>query len=103
MKPSQQLPCIPLPASDGAGIPPYGVLATSRGGAARRRLRPCLAGAGIRQPRTWGHRTAAVPSFIALAMVLASPTSALAASTENQPVHLDNTLTSDTHIGGGGS
>ena len=42
------------------------------------------------------------PSFIALAMVLASPASALAASTENQPVHLDNTP-ADTHVSGGGS
>ena len=42
------------------------------------------------------------PSFIALAMVLASPASALAASTENQPVHLDNTPT-DTHVSSGGS
>jgi flagellar protein FliO/FliZ len=42
------------------------------------------------------------PSFIALAMVLASPASALAASTESQPVHLDNTP-ADTHVSGGGS
>jgi flagellar protein FliO/FliZ len=42
------------------------------------------------------------PSLIALAMVLASPASALAASTEHQPVHLDNTPT-DTHVSGGGS
>jgi flagellar protein FliO/FliZ len=42
------------------------------------------------------------PSFIALAMVLASPAGALAASTENQPVHLDSTPTT-THVDGGGS
>ena len=41
------------------------------------------------------------PSFIALAMVLASPATALAS--EKTPVNLDKVPTSDTHISGGGS
>jgi 4-amino-4-deoxy-L-arabinose transferase-like glycosyltransferase len=54
----KELPPHPLRASGGPGIPPEGVLAASRGRTTRRRLRPSLAGAGIRQPHTRGTEAA---------------------------------------------
>jgi flagellar protein FliO/FliZ len=107
MKPSWKLPKHPLRASDDAAIPPSGVLAASRGRATRRRLRPCLAGAGIRQPHTRGAWTAPAPFFIAVAtaitvFVLGSP-SAFAASGEDTPLNLkDTTGDAPAHVGGGG-
>jgi flagellar protein FliO/FliZ len=107
MKPFKKLFQHPLRASGGAGIAPDHVLAGSRGAATHHRLRPRLAGAGIRQLLTRGTGTASKPSFFAAAMALATllltPQLALAADAgEKTPLNLKD-APSTGHVGGGGS